>query len=72
MSAESMIFGALKTVGVVRRESFTLATFDPETDQPTGPVSAHEVAAELISWLGLCYAHGATECAECGQSDVGG
>lgn len=67
MSAESMIFGALKSVGVVQRESFTLASFDPETGRRNGSVSAQEVAAELISCLDLCRAHGITACAECGQ-----
>jgi hypothetical protein len=72
MSAESLIFGALKAVGVVQRESFTLSTFDPETGRLSGSVSAHEVAAELIRWLDLCSAHGATECAECGTDETAG
>lgn len=70
MSAESLISGALKSVGVVRREGFTMPTFDPETGQPTGPVGVHEVAAELIEWLDLCRVHGAPDCAECAPKDV--
>jgi hypothetical protein len=30
---QSMVWGALKAVEVVHRESFTLATFDPETGE---------------------------------------
>lgn len=69
MSAESMVWGALKAVGVVHRESFTLATFDPETGQWTGSVNAHEVAAEVVKWLGLCSKHAATDCDECAGED---
>ncbi|GAA2165378.1 hypothetical protein GCM10009727_83990 [Actinomadura napierensis] len=70
MSAESLIFGALKAVGVVQWESFTMPTYDPETGRPTGSVSAHQVAAELIRWLELCRAHGATDCPECAPKDA--
>lgn len=74
MSAESMIWGALKAVGVVHRESFTLATFDSETDERSGSVSAREVAAEVVRWLDLCSAHAVTDCEKCAGRDeeVGG
>jgi hypothetical protein len=60
-----MVWGALKALNVVDRESFTLATFDRETGQPTGRVSAREVAAEVLRWLDVCSSHGVTECPEC-------
>ncbi|GAA3037480.1 hypothetical protein GCM10017559_76660 [Streptosporangium longisporum] len=59
-----MIFGVLKRVGVVRRESFTLPTFDPQTDRVTGHISAEYLAAELIDAFGLCE-HSETRCEEC-------
>ncbi|KAB2379236.1 hypothetical protein [Actinomadura montaniterrae] len=70
MSADSLIFGALKSVGVVQRDGFTMPAFDPETGRPTGSVGVHEVAAELIEWLDLCRAHGTTDCAECAPKDT--
>ncbi|MDL4813117.1 hypothetical protein [Actinomadura opuntiae] len=70
MSAETLIFGALKSVGVVQREGFTMPTFDPETGRPTGSVGVGEVAAELIQWLDLCRVHAATGCAECTPKDA--
>ncbi|WP_344281484.1 hypothetical protein [Actinomadura napierensis] len=47
-----------------------MPTYDPETGRPTGSVSAHQVAAELIRWLELCRAHGATDCPECAPKDA--
>lgn len=64
MTAESLIFHVLRQTRVVERESFTLATFDPETGSINGRISAAEFAAELIETLGLC-SHALTDCAEC-------
>lgn len=58
------------SVGVVRREGFTVPTFDPETGRPTGSVGVGEVAAELIEWLDLCRVHGVTDCAECAPTEA--
>lgn len=66
MTPESLIFGVLRRTGVVRRESFTLPTFDPQTERVTGHISAKDLATELIDALGLCR-HSETRCGECSE-----
>jgi hypothetical protein len=68
MGPESFIFRVLRSTAVVNRESFTLATFDPETGERNGSISAQDFAAELIHVLGLCE-HAEIRCQECEQTE---
>ncbi|GAA3308556.1 hypothetical protein [Nonomuraea dietziae] len=69
MTPESAIFAVLRSTAVVNRESFTLATFDPDTGRINGHISAHEFAGELVHALDLCQ-NTRTPCATCQEYDA--
>ncbi|MFJ2406638.1 hypothetical protein ACIOUE_35665 [Streptomyces xanthochromogenes] len=50
----STVYAVLRATHVVDRESFTMATFDPRNGRPTGGVSAHDFAHDLLRALGRC------------------